>query len=117
MENKRIEAILSVSIDVSSRVQVSWPDHSPQFSKRPTQSAENLLLLMDRVEDIEVSSGTSSTTRSAENSSASVDIAKDVQVGEGDGGNDKTVKQSTSKKLNVPTGYFTSLHSKNMSFP
>ena len=67
-------------------------------------------------EDAEVGSGTSSTTRSAENSSALVDMAEDAEVSEGDGGGDETVKQLPSKKLNIPTGYFTSLRSKKMSF-
>ena len=77
----------------------------------PIQSAKNLPLSTDRVEDAEVGSGTSFIIRSAENLSASVDMAEDAEVGEGEGGDDKTVKRSPSKKPNVPTGYFTSLRS------
>ena len=90
------------------------------FKTSPTQSAENLPSSIDGAEDAEIGSGTSSTTRSAKNSSASVDMAEDAEdaeVGEGDGCDDETVKQSLSKKLNVPTGYLTSLRSKKMSFP
>ena len=68
-------------------------------------------------EDAKVGSGTVSTTRSAKNSSASVNMADDVEVGKGNGGDDETVEQSSSKKPNVPTRYFTSLCSKKMSFP
>ena len=71
---------------------------------------------MDGSENAEAGSGTSSTTRSAENLSASVDTPEDVEVGEGDGDDDETVKQSPSKKPNVPTGYLTSLRSEKMSF-
>ena len=60
---------------------------------------------MDRAEDAEVDSGTSSTIRSAENLSVLVDMAEDAEVGEGDGGDDKTVKRSPFKKPNVPIGY------------
>ena len=71
---------------------------------------------MNGAEDAELGSKTSSTFRSTENSSASVDMAEDAEVAEGDGGDDKTVKQSPSKKPNVPTRYFTSLHFEKMSF-
>ena len=63
-------------------------------------------------EDIEIGSGTSSTTRSAENVSASMDIAEDAQVGENDGDDDEIVKRSPfSKKPNVPIRYLISLYS------
>ena len=81
----------------------------------PTRSAKNSP--SDMAEDAEVGSGTSSITRSAKNSSASVNMAEDAEVGENDGGDNEMVKQSPSKKPNVPTGYFTFLHSKKMSFP
>ena len=58
----------------------------------PTRSAENLPSSMDRAEDAEVGSGTSSTTRSAKNLSTSMDMVEDAEVGEGDGGDDKTVE-------------------------
>ena len=44
-------------------------------------------------------------------------MAKEAEVGEVNNGNDETVKRSSSKKLNVPTGYLTSLRSKKISFP
>ena len=66
----------------------------------PTQSAKNSPSSMDRAEDAEVGSGTSSTTRSAENLPASVDMAKDAEVGgNGDGGDDETVKKITFQKV------------------
>ena len=43
-------------------------------------------------------------------------MAKDAEIGEGDSGDNETVKQSASKKLNILTGYLTSLHSKKISF-
>ena len=77
-----------------------------------TRLAENSPLSMDRAEDAEVGSGTSSTTRSAKNLSASVDMAKDAEVGESGGDDDKTVEKSPLfKKSSGPIGYFTSLHS------
>ena len=76
-----------------------------------------MLLSIDKAEDAEVDSRSSSITRSAENSSVSVDMAEDGEVGKGDGGANETVKQSPSKKPNVPAGYFTSLRSEKMSFP
>ena len=58
---------------------------------------------MDRAEDIEVGSKTSSTTRSAKNLLVSVDMAEGAEVGEGDGGDGKTVKRLPfSKKLSGP---------------
>ena len=73
---------------------------------------------MDRAEDAEVGSETSSTTRSAKNLSALMDMAKDVEVGEGDGGDDKTVKRSPFfKKSSGPMGYLTSLRSNANSAP
>ena len=67
---------------------------------------------MDKAEDAEVGSGTSSTTRSAKNLSASVDMAEDAEVGKGDGGDDETVKRSPLfKKSNGPMGYLTFLRS------
>ena len=83
----------------------------------PIQSAKNSPLSMDRAEDAEVGSGTSSTIGSAKNSSALVDMAEDVEVGKSDGNADEIVKQPFSKKSNVSTGYFTSLCFKKMSFP
>ena len=55
-------------------------------------------------DDAEVGSRTSSTIRSAENLSASIDMAEDAEVGGGNSGDDKTVKRSSSKKPNIPTG-------------
>ena len=71
---------------------------------------------MDRAEDAEVGSGTSSITRSAKNSSVSVDMAEDAEFGEGNSGADETVERSPSKKPNVSTGYLTSLRSEKMGF-
>ena len=68
-------------------------------------------------EDVEVGSGTSSTTRSGENLLASVDMAEDAEVGEGDSGDDETVERSPSKKPKVPIGYLTSLRSNADSAP
>ena len=78
-----------------------------------TQSAENSPSSIDRAEDAEVGSGTSSTTRLAENSSASVYMAEDAKVGgNGDGGDDEMVERSPlSNKPNGPTEYLTSLRS------
>ena len=76
----------------------------------PTRSAENSPSSMDRAEDAEVGSGTSSTTRSAKNSPS--DMAEDAEVGgNDDGGDDKTVERPPSKKPNVPMGYLTFLRS------
>ena len=41
----------------------------------------------------------------------SVNMAEDTEVDEGDSGDDETVKQSPSKKANVPTEYLISLRS------
>ena len=79
-----------------------------------TQLAGNLPL--DMAENVKVGSGISSITRSAENSSASMNMAKNAELGEGDNGDDKMVKQSLSKKPNLPTGYLTSLRSEKISF-
>ena len=63
---------------------------------------------MDRAEDAEVGSGTSSITRLAKN--LSLYMAEDTEVGgNGDGDDDETVERSPSKKLSRPTGYLTSL--------
>ena len=61
-------------------------------------------------EDVEIGSGTSSTTRSAENLSATVDMTEDAEFSEGDSGDDETVKRSPlSKKPNGTIGYLTCL--------
>ena len=55
---------------------------------------------MDRAEDAEVGSRTSSTTRSANNSSASVDMAEEAEVSSnGDGGDDEMVKKITFQEV------------------
>ena len=65
---------------------------------------------MDKAEDAEVRSRTSSTTKLAKNLSASVDMAEDTEVGEGDGGDNETVERLTlSKKSSGPMGYLTFL--------
>ena len=87
------------------------------FRTTLSQSAENLPLSMNGAEDAEVGSRTSSTTRLVENLSALVDMVEDAEVGEGDDGDDEMVKQSPSKKPNVPTGYLTSLCSNADSPP
>ena len=75
----------------------------------PTRSAENLPLSMNRAEDTEVGSRTSSTTRLAENSP--LNMPEDIEVGgNGDGGDDETVEKSLlSTKSNKPIEYLTSL--------
>ena len=68
-------------------------------------------------ENAKVDSKTSYTTRLSKNLSASVDMAEDIEVGKGNDGYDEIIKQSPSKKPDVPTGYLTSLRSEKMSFP
>ena len=72
---------------------------------------------MDGAEDAEVGSKTSSTTKSAKNLSPSVDMAKNTKFVEDNGGDNKTIKRLPfSKKLNLPTGYLTTLHSKKSTW-
>ena len=78
-----------------------------------TKSAENLP--SDMIEDTEVGSETSFTTRLAKYSP--LNMVEDAKVGgNGDGGINKTVKRLPTKKPSKPTGYFTSLHSKKITF-
>ena len=59
-------------------------------------------------ENIEIGSGTSSTTRSAENLPSN--MAEDAEIGgNNDSGDDEMVKRSPSKESSRPTEYLTSL--------
>ena len=78
----------------------------------PTRSAKNSPSSMDRAEDAEVRSRTSSITRLDKNSSASVDMAENAKVVESGGGDDKMVERSPlSKKSSGFMGYLISLRS------
>ena len=73
---------------------------------------------MDKAEDAEVGSGTSSKTRSAENLWALIDRAEDAEIGEGDNGNNEMVKRSPfCKKLSGLIKYLTFLYSNTNSAP